>query len=268
MDAAARDSGVVLMAGGSAVDEAARRRGRCVAHRLHAAIAPEEMFMQSLHLRQNGKVFRFLKVEFRDRADGSLYIIFDRAPNGSETFIWDGRNGAVIVPGPARTGRFRISYHATGTIVFHEHPAQIIYDDPIYELSGARDLAQISLPSVDRLDTEENISPSDAVIDLPNDLSGRVTFKLSLVAPEFQFSESPLSLVAYEGWFAVALYLTSDTKGIPPETSDLSPFIHPVGSRARTSFEPWWLGDATGRGAEPHKRSDPSRCFAGSLSLA
>ena len=50
---------------------------------------------------------------------------------------------------------------------------------------------------------------------------------------------------------------------------DLSPFIHPVGCRARTSIEPCWLGDATGRGAEPQvSSSDPSRCFAGSLRLA
>ena len=50
---------------------------------------------------------------------------------------------------------------------------------------------------------------------------------------------------------------------------DLSPFFHPVGSRVRWSFEPIRLGGATGRAAEPHGRpSDPSRCFAGSLSLA
>ena len=33
--------------------------------------------------------------------------------------------------------------------------------------------------------------------------------------------------------------------------SDLSPLIHPPMSRVLASFEPWWLGDATGRGAEP-----------------
>jgi hypothetical protein len=32
---------------------------------------------------------------------------------------------------------------------------------------------------------------------------------------------------------------------------DLSPLIHPPMSRVLASFEPWWLGDATGRGAEP-----------------
>jgi len=32
---------------------------------------------------------------------------------------------------------------------------------------------------------------------------------------------------------------------------DLSPKFHPAMSRARRSFEPFWLGDATGRGAKP-----------------
>jgi len=51
--------------------------------------------------------------------------------------------------------------------------------------------------------------------------------------------------------------------------SDLSPFFHPIGIRARPSFEPHWLGGATGRGAEPRSSSsDPPRCIAGSLSLA
>ena len=49
----------------------------------------------------------------------------------------------------------------------------------------------------------------------------------------------------------------------------LSPIIHPVGSRARSSFEPVRLGDATGRGAEPRDSSSaPSRCIAGALSMA
>lgn len=54
-----------------------------------------------------------------------------------------------------------------------------------------------------------------------------------------------------------------------PAAADLTPFFHPIGIRARPSFEPCWLGDATGRGAEPRSSSsDPPRCIAGSLSLA
>src|ERR1700722_5196632 len=53
------------------------------------------------------------------------------------------------------------------------------------------------------------------------------------------------------------------------DQSDLSPVSHPVMSRVRSSFEPVWLGGATGRGAKPPiERSVPSRCFSGSLSLA
>jgi hypothetical protein len=52
-------------------------------------------------------------------------------------------------------------------------------------------------------------------------------------------------------------------------TVDLSPFFHPAMSRALVSFEPVWLGDATGRGAEPPGSSSaPARCVRGALSLA
>lgn len=50
---------------------------------------------------------------------------------------------------------------------------------------------------------------------------------------------------------------------------DLSPEAHPIGWRVRSSFEPNWLGGATGRGAEPRdSSSDPSRCMPGALSFA
>jgi len=43
---------------------------------------------------------------------------------------------------------------------------------------------------------------------------------------------------------------------------DLSPFVHPAMSRALASFEPVWLDDATGRGAEPPGSSSaPARCM-------
>ena len=50
---------------------------------------------------------------------------------------------------------------------------------------------------------------------------------------------------------------------------DLSPEVHPAMGRILWSFEPVWLGDATGRGAEPStQRSVPSRCIADAVSLA
>jgi len=50
---------------------------------------------------------------------------------------------------------------------------------------------------------------------------------------------------------------------------DLSPKPHPSMSRIRSSFEPAWLGGATGWGAEPpSERSVPSRCIAETLSFA
>jgi len=51
--------------------------------------------------------------------------------------------------------------------------------------------------------------------------------------------------------------------------SDLSPKVHPARGGILFSFEPVWLGDATGRDAEPStQRSVPSCCIADAVSLA
>jgi hypothetical protein len=49
---------------------------------------------------------------------------------------------------------------------------------------------------------------------------------------------------------------------------DLSPNPHPRMGRVCSLFEPCWLGDATGWGAKPVGRRDPSRCTSGTLRLA
>jgi hypothetical protein len=52
-------------------------------------------------------------------------------------------------------------------------------------------------------------------------------------------------------------------------SNDLSSKVHPATGRILWSFEPVWLGDATGRGAEPStQRSVPSRCMSDAVSLA
>jgi Lipocalin-like domain len=51
--------------------------------------------------------------------------------------------------------------------------------------------------------------------------------------------------------------------------ADLSPKVHPAMGGILFSFEPVWLGDATGRGAEPStQRSVSSCCIADAVSLA
>jgi len=53
------------------------------------------------------------------------------------------------------------------------------------------------------------------------------------------------------------------------DDGDLSPKVHPARGGILFSFEPVWLGDATGRDAEPStQRSVPSCCIADAVSLA
>ena len=50
---------------------------------------------------------------------------------------------------------------------------------------------------------------------------------------------------------------------------EVSPKLHPATDRTHWLFEPVWLGDATGWGAEPPVSSSvPSRCISDAMSLA
>jgi hypothetical protein len=57
--------------------------------------------------------------------------------------------------------------------------------------------------------------------------------------------------IGVTGANGVAIGNSSAVTGDNGTAIDLSPIYHPVMERIRASLEPWWLGDATGRGAEP-----------------
>src|SRR6266536_4429051 len=65
--------------------------------------------------------------------------------------------------------------------------------------------------------------------------------------PIFQGS-CPAPAISVHRWRARPSLANSTSSAKVP--ADLSPFFHPAMSRALVSFEPVWLGDATGRGAE------------------
>jgi hypothetical protein len=158
-----------------------------------------------------------LAFEFRDRADGSFYLVFDRESLSTRFTGWGNDPNSPVEIDNLAERRFRISYHASGQINYHRSLASRIFADPIFAISGPQALACISVPSVDRLTRAHSIRETDvvSVIDVPAGTGG-LAFHLAIVPEGFEFEVPPLAVVSYEGWFALAVSLGPLPASIPP----------------------------------------------------
>jgi hypothetical protein len=116
---------------------------------------------------------------------------------------------------PARNGKFRISYHATGRVNFHEHSGASIFCEPIYAISRAQNLAYISVPKFERLTTETAIRESDTVLEMSTEADQRLTFHLIIAPENHHIDHHPLAVVTYRGWFSIAIVVGAVPFGIP-----------------------------------------------------
>jgi hypothetical protein len=169
-------------------------------------------------IRQDAQTYRFLAFEFRDRADGSFYLVFDRESLSTRFTGWGNDPNSPVEIDNLAERRFRISYHASGQINYHRSLASRIFADAIFAISGPQTLACISVPSVDRLTRAHSIRETDvvSVIEVPAG-TGRLAFHLAIVPGGVEFEVPPLAVVSYEGWFALAVSLGPLPTSIPPK---------------------------------------------------
>jgi hypothetical protein len=161
--------------------------------------------LRRLLIQQATEIYRFLQFEFRDGADGSLNIVFDRKPLGTERSNWNSLPDSERRKYVGLAKEFRISYHATGRVNFHNADFGSIFCEPTFAISRPQQLLTVSVPSIDKLTSAAPELAREAVIHMDPRLSGRVTFAISLVPDGFEFQESPLALIGYQGWFGIAV---------------------------------------------------------------
>jgi hypothetical protein len=173
--------------------------------------------LRRLLIRQGGSLYRFLQFEFRDGADGSFNLVFDRELHGREGTVWGSAPGSQPRTFDGPIGRFRISYHTTGRVNFHSLEATSIFCEPIFAIREPQHLVTISIPSIDNLTSAPADLEKEAVLELPSDLTGRIIFALSLVPDSFTFDELPLALINYHTWFGLAVWFGELPFAVPPD---------------------------------------------------
>ena len=173
--------------------------------------------MYKVFIRYRDEFYRFLNFEFRDHADGSLYIVFDRESRGAQRIDWNPlsgvRNDAIL----NSNEKFRISYHTTGKVNFHGTKAPPLFGEPVYSITRPQALACISVPEPASLTPAAERDVAFHTVDLPTEAEGRLTVHLAIMPPGVNPGPGSLAVVSFEGWFGIAVLLVPLPIEIPPD---------------------------------------------------
>ena len=159
----------------------------------------------------SGKRRKLLKL--RTGADGSLYVLMDQ--QATKRAIWTSLLPRVHYAQRTRKP-FRISYHCTGQINFHEVNAKTSFGEPIYALTTPFPLTYLSVPSVAWLPLCTDNRKTDLVVDWPPEAPTRVTFALE-VAPVSYLPEGLFARVPFFKVYVFSIRFASLPIRVPDE---------------------------------------------------
>ncbi len=178
-----------------------------------------------LLIRHQGRIYRVFTFWLED-SDGSFYVKLVR--QGGSDCHWHG----VLHPGDTevkwvrgddshRLKAKRISYHASGAIIYHESDIPTIYGDPIFDVQQPFQFALHSVPSLDKLDVyDKSVIDSDVVVDAPDDVCGRVNFGCILAPSDWIFPGQFSIRACYDRLFSFHVSIDSNPLPVPKELAE------------------------------------------------
>jgi hypothetical protein len=158
-----------------------------------------------------GRRLKFVKL--KTGSDGSLYVFMDQP--ATKRAVWTTLSSKVGYAVPKKIP-FKISYHCTGQIDFHEVDAETTYWEPIYALSGPFPLTYLSVPSVAHLPPCNDARKTDLVVEWPAELPTRVTFALEL-APASYWPEKVFARVPFFKLYTFSMRFAQFPIRVPDE---------------------------------------------------
>jgi hypothetical protein len=130
-----------------------------------------------------------LAYEFRDHADGSLYLELKTAER-------EGRSSK----------REKVSYHATGRIKFSGPLDHVTFGEHIFALTELQEIACFSLADLDALHKVGEVKPGESILDVPEQEKGRANLHL-IIGPDSDVpSMEGAVTITYPGWFKLHLF--------------------------------------------------------------
>lgn len=137
--------------------------------------------MRRLLIRKSGTLYRVFGFEFKDHADGSLYIHIRSV----------------------REKEIKISYHATGRINYRGSVEYNLYSEPIFSISKPHLLCTISLAQAEELSIAPSARSDDFILDMNGNENGRVNLYVSITPPSYSYAEWETAYITYADWFAL-----------------------------------------------------------------
>lgn len=184
--------------------------------------------MPRILIRQNDVVRRFASVKVTH--DGSIKLNLVRSGQSTETMNWHtGHEGATAIESQVRTeDRTKtITIHTSGRINYHYGNASPIFVPCLMDLTDPVSVIGYSIPAIDSLDPYTEEDKDDFIIDIPTEVTGRLTFLFDVVPALHDEMPGEIMKFGVEGLYALVL------RGMPnPDTPEGIP------ERAFTFFRP------------------------------
>ena len=171
----------------------------------------------NIHLKHKGETYSFLNISIEDGNDGSLYVSLMRKGVSDESFGQTDDGYEKITHDKPRNKKKRLSYHASGCVLYHDTNISSNYFEPVSSITQVNAIAVWSIPSIISLDLCDSIKDSDHIIDLEFP-DGRLSFEI-LITPNNFVPEVPHFYVRYENLFNIVVILRPEIN-VPEDFKD------------------------------------------------
>jgi hypothetical protein len=138
--------------------------------------------MRWLLLNNGGRLHRLLGHDFKDHADGSLYLRI------------------LVTPTDSGNGELHVSYHASGQVNFRGPFQGTTHCEPTFSITRRQPLLVVSLADITRLKAVDAPGKGDEVLELRPVATGPVAFALAIAA-DMGPPAPGVMVITYPEWF-------------------------------------------------------------------
>ena len=113
----------------------------------------------------DGKIYKFINCKL-EQNDGSFYVSFIRNGENKESYILDATNmePKLVQHKKTRKKLKRVSYHASGCVIYHDTKLNSNYFEPISNITQLNPFSIWSIPAINRLEETSEVNKEDYII--------------------------------------------------------------------------------------------------------
>ncbi|MDD2895778.1 MAG: hypothetical protein PHG81_07125 [Aliarcobacter sp.] len=171
---------------------------------------------KNIFIKFNEKIYKFINCKLEQK-DGSFYISFIRNGENEESYILDSINmkPKLVQHEEARKKLKRVSYHASGCVIYHDTGLSSNYFEPISNITQLNPFSIWSIPSINALEETSKVNEEDYIIDTIID-EGRIDFHYILAPWNYKVEGNHIA-IRYDNFFSLLIIPIKPLSNIPKE---------------------------------------------------